>query len=111
MLVVDDHEAMRTLLVKVLTRAGFESVREAASGEAALALMAEQPADLILVDQNMPGMKGAEFVARVRDAGSDARIVMITGDARAELGAADALLVKPVSPRDLLAAIGRVLGA
>jgi len=108
-LIVDDHEAMRAMLRKVLERTGFGSVRDAANGEAALKLIAERAADLILVDQNMPGMSGAAFVARARESGSSARIVMITGDVRAEVGDADALLVKPVSPRDLLAAIEQVL--
>jgi two-component system, chemotaxis family, chemotaxis protein CheY len=110
-LIVDDHEAMRALLRKVLERAGFGSVREADCGAAALALLRARPADLILVDQNMPGMSGAVFVATAREGGCMARIIMITGDVRAESGGADALLVKPVSPRDLLAAIERVLSA
>jgi DNA-binding response OmpR family regulator len=108
-LIVDDHEAMRTLLRKVLERAGFGSVRDAAGGDAALVLLQDQPAHLILVDQNMPGMSGAEFVAQARDGGSSARIIMITGDVRFEGGGADALLVKPVSPRELLATIEQVM--
>ena len=108
-LIVDDHEPMRAMLRKVLERAGVGAVREAASGEEALMALQARPAQLILVDQNMPGMSGAAFAARVREGGSSARIVMITGDARAEGVGADALLVKPISPRDLLAVIERVL--
>jgi CheY-like chemotaxis protein len=108
-LIVDDHEAMRALLRQVLERAGVAMIREAATGEEALAELQEHRAQLILVDQNMPGMSGAAFVARVRESGSLARIVMITGDARAQGVGADALMVKPVSPRELLAAIERVL--
>lgn len=112
-LVVDDHPAMRELLRKVLTRAGFAGVREAASGAEALAAMEDAPANLILVDQNMPAMSGADFIARVRadSRWRGARVLLITGDARANIDGADAVLVKPVSPRDLLAAIERVLGA
>jgi CheY-like chemotaxis protein len=111
-LVVDDHEAMRTLLRKVLERAGVGSVREAAGGAEALEALQEQPAHLILVDQNMPGMGGADFVARVRASGASARIVMITGDARAVApDGADAVLVKPISPRDLIAALNALLSA
>jgi CheY-like chemotaxis protein len=108
-LIVDDHAPMRELLRKVLERAGLAVIREAANGADALSLLQQRPAQLILVDQNMPGMHGADFVRRARSEGSCARIVMITGDARAEPDAADALLVKPVSPRDLLAAIAEVM--
>ena len=112
-LIVDDHAPMRDLLRKVLERAGVVNVRDAASGEAALAVLEERTAGLVLVDQNMSGMSGAEFVAAVRadSRWSGARVLLITGDVRAQLGGADALLVKPVSPRDLLAAIERVLSA
>jgi two-component system chemotaxis response regulator CheY len=108
-LIVDDHEPMRALLRKVLERAGVAAIREAARGADALALLQARPAHLILVDLNMPAMSGAEFLTRVRSVGGAARIVMITGDARAAAPGADALLVKPVSPRDLLATIERVL--
>lgn len=110
-LIVDDHAGMRELLRKVLERAGVQRVREAASGAEALAALEQDAVQLILADQNMPGMSGAEFLARVRadERWRDARIILITGDARAAAGDADALLVKPVAPRDLLAAIERVL--
>lgn len=110
-LIVDDHEGMRMLLRKVLERAGVASLRDAASGAAALALLAERPANLILVDQSMPEMDGASFVRRARADGSDARIIMITGHAEARYAeaaraaGADAVLIKPIAPRELLKAI------
>jgi two-component system chemotaxis response regulator CheY len=118
-LIVDDHEAMRTLLRKVLERAGAANIRDAASGADALALLAERPAALILADQSMPGMDGTAFVARVRadPVLAGARIVMITGRvdaasaAAATAAGADAVLVKPIAPRDLLSALNRVLAA
>lgn len=108
-LIVDDHEGMRALLRKVLERAGVAAIREAGAGADGLELLAQSPAHLILVDQNMPGMNGAEFVARLRESGSSARIVMITGDVRANAAGADVALLKPVSPRELLAAIEAVM--
>jgi CheY-like chemotaxis protein len=115
-LIVDDHEGMRALLRKVLERAGAERVREAASGADALALLAERPAQLILADHMMPGMDGMAFVRQARaSAGASVRILMITGRAEkriaieAEAAGVDALLVKPVAPSDLFAAIERVL--
>jgi len=112
-LIVDDHEAMRTLLVRVLEKSGVTRVRTAADGFEALALLTAQPADLILVDQAMPGMDGISFVVAVRGNPmfGAPRVIMVSGNANAEHAAAaraagaDTILVKPVSPRDLLAAI------
>lgn len=116
-LIVDDHEGMRVLLRKVLERAGVSGVRDASSGAAGLALLVEQPAHLILVDQTMPEMSGVAFVEQARATGSTARILMITGrgDAAtkeaARAAGADAVLVKPVAPSDLLVAIESLFAA
>jgi CheY-like chemotaxis protein len=112
-LIVDDHEAMRTLLTRVLQKAGVERVRTAAGGGEALAALRERPASLVLADQNMPGMDGLALLAAVRGdtALSAVRFIMISGHASAEYATqaraagADAMLVKPVSVRDLLATI------
>lgn len=112
-LIVDDHEAMRVMLARVLVRAGVTQVRMASSGMEALALLAERPASLVLADQRMPGMDGLSFVTAVRgeERLRGALVIMISGatdvahfDAAREAGA-DAVLVKPVSPRALLDAI------
>jgi CheY-like chemotaxis protein len=116
-LIVDDHKPMRAMLRKVLERAGVSSVRDAASGKAALDLLQERGAQLILVDQTMPEMDGLAFVERVRGdpACAGVRIVMLTGRADAAHAEAarragvDAVLVKPVAPSELLAAIEMVL--
>ena len=112
-LIVDDHEAMRTLLARVLTRAGVAQVRTAATGAEALVALRERAATLVLADQNMPGMDGLAFIAALRaDPGLGApRVIMVSGHTSAEhteaarAAGADAVLSKPVSPRDLLAAI------
>lgn len=116
-LIVDDHEAMRVMLTRVLARAGVTAIRSAASAIDGLAQLAERPASLVLADQRMPGMDGTAFIAAVRaDAAiAGARIIMISGatseahaDAAREAGA-DVVLVKPVSPRALLDAIETVM--
>ncbi|MEZ6022805.1 MAG: response regulator [Hyphomonadaceae bacterium] len=112
-LIVDDHEAMRAILERSLSRAGAQKIRQAAAGPQALELLAERPADLILADHRMPGMDGHAFIAAVRadDALSHARILMITGSSEACVAAAaraagaDAVLVKPVAPSALMGAI------
>lgn len=118
-LIVDDHAGMRELLARVLRAAGAASVREAADGASALALLAERPASLILADQHMPGMSGVEFVRQVRSgcAGEAAQIIMLSGaqnDALTDAASAagvDAMLVKPISPRALLERIATLTSA
>jgi two-component system chemotaxis response regulator CheY len=112
-LIVDDHEAMRTLLARVLAKAGVTNIRTAPNAGEALAQLAERAASLILADRNLPGMNGVEIITAVRasPAFSHAKIIMISGHTsdehaqEARAAGADAVLVKPVSPRDLLAAI------
>jgi two-component system chemotaxis response regulator CheY len=112
-LIVDDHEAMRTLISRVLVRAGVERVRQAANGAEALEKLRERPATLVLADQNMPGMDGLAFIRGLRgDSTLGApRIIMVSGQTTAEhaeaarAAGANAVLVKPVSPRDLLQTI------
>lgn len=77
-LVVDDEQNIRLTLNALLSRAGY-SVTTAASGEEAVALFDRESFDLMLVDLQMPGMKGMEVVAKVREAGHDAIIIVLTG--------------------------------
>jgi CheY-like chemotaxis protein len=109
--IADDHEPMRALLRKVLERAGVGDVRDVKSGADALAALQERRADLLLADMTMPEMDGVALTERVRADNLATRVIMITGrgDARtgdaARAAGADAVLVKPIAPRDLLAAI------
>lgn len=109
---------MRGMLTRVLSASGAASIREAKNGEAALALVAERMAGLILVDQNMGGMSGLEFVRRFRAAyGARPYVLMLSGQEDPEFGAkaliagADGALPKPVSPRALLSTINSLVSA
>ena len=104
-LVVDDEEAVRHALSRFLVRSGH-TVDEAADGMRALALLDADPAgyDVILSDLRMPGLGGAELLARLREGGrgEDRRLVFLTGDTASEyatriLGEVDVpVLTKPV---------------
>lgn len=114
-LIVDDHETMRTMLARAMKAAGAEHVRTAENGWQALALLASQRADLILSDHNMPDMDGLDLVRALRrdPRHAKAHIIMLTGqDALREPGraaGADAVLIKPVAPRELLETIEQLL--
>ena len=79
-LVVDDSRSMRAILSKQLRELGFQVV-EAPGGQEALAhLHADGPADLVLLDWNMPGMDGSEVLAIIRSEPryKNVRVMMVT---------------------------------
>jgi two-component system, chemotaxis family, chemotaxis protein CheY len=65
-IVVDDSRAMRTILRRALTQAGFDVVEAGDGREALNQLASTGPLDLALVDWNMPVMTGYEFICEVR---------------------------------------------
>jgi signal transduction histidine kinase/BarA-like signal transduction histidine kinase len=79
LLVVDDLEDNRIILTRRLARRGFE-VHEAASGPEALARIAREPFDLVLLDIVMPEMDGFEVLQRIRQRHDaiDLPVIMVT---------------------------------
>lgn len=104
-LVVEDEDAVRALICKVLRTQGYP-VLEAANGAAALRQLETHrgPVHLVITDMVMPGMTGAELAARIRRTRPDLRFLFISGYTEDELvrrGVADGRLVlleKPFSP-------------
>jgi DNA-binding NtrC family response regulator len=83
-LVVDDEEPMRHMLELLLRRAGFE-VRSAASGEAALELLAAEPVDVVLSDVRMPGLDGLALAERLTAEHPEVTLVMMSAFGTVEL--------------------------
>ena len=65
-IVIDDSRAMRTILRRALTLAGFEVVEAGDGREALEQIAASGPLDLALVDWNMPVMTGYDLICEVR---------------------------------------------
>ncbi len=68
-LVVEDHGFQRRMALRMLAELGVEQVWEAADGAAALGVLHGMPAlpDLVLVDLDMPGMDGVEFIGHIAE--------------------------------------------
>jgi two-component system invasion response regulator UvrY len=78
-LLVDDHELVRTGIRRILEEAGdIEVVGEAGEGDAALRLARKLAPDVILMDLNMPGMGGIEATRRIVRMEPDAKIIALT---------------------------------
>jgi two-component system OmpR family response regulator len=112
-LVVDDDPHIRQLLVFALGKAGLDT-REAGDGEAALAALAAEPPDLVVLDINMPRMDGLEVCRRLRASGDIPVLFLSSRDDEIdrvlgiELGADD-YVVKPFSPREVVARVQAIL--
>ena len=76
-LVIDDDLEINELVGKVLVRAGYQ-VKTATNGEDGLALLNEFPADLMIVDKNLPRMHGAEVIREARIRMPFVAIILIT---------------------------------
>ena len=107
LLVVDDEQSIRKLCMTVGESLGFVC-SEAESGEAALTLLEEQPAHMVLTDMIMPKMSGLEFLEQVKRILPRAEVALMTGHGSVEtavqamkLGAYD-YISKPFSPLDEL---------
>ncbi|RQT28976.1 HD domain-containing phosphohydrolase [Burkholderia contaminans] len=77
-LLVDDEPSVLSALRRVFRPAGYE-ILTAESGEAALEVLASTEVDLIVSDMRMPGMSGAEFLARARSLFPDTMRILLTG--------------------------------
>ncbi len=113
-LVVDDEPAVRNALDRALRLERYD-VRLAGDGADALAQLAEEPADAIVLDVAMPGIDGIEVCRRLRGAGDRTPVLMLTAretvdDRVAGLDAgADDYLVKPFALRELQARLRALL--
>ena len=116
-LVVDDNEANREILTRLLLLAGF-TVREAEDGQAAGAVFEEWRPHLVLLDMIMPVMDGFQFLARIRstDAGRTTPVIAVTASVLAEEQArvltagAVAFLKKPFKSAELFTLLRDHLG-
>ena len=113
-LVVDDDPRITDLLRRILAYEGY-SVAIAATGSEALNRSLERPPDLVVLDIMLPGLDGLEVAQRLRTAGDNVPILMLTArDAVAdrvkglETGADD-YLVKPFAPDELVARVKALL--
>ncbi|MFH0787755.1 MAG: response regulator [Pseudomonadota bacterium] len=77
-LLVDDEVDFTASLRKVLSRRGFE-VETASDGLTALARIAKEPFDAIVLDVKMPGMDGIQVLSEIKRMALDTRVILLTG--------------------------------
>lgn len=113
-LVVDDDNRLRTLLMKYFGDQGFR-VQAAADGFQMDKIMVRDSIDLLILDLMMPGEDGLSICRRLRATGNTTPLIMLTArgeDVDRILGlemGADDYLAKPFNPRELLARVNAIL--
>ena len=83
LLVIDDDLSVRQFLTNMLRRAGY-SVRTAPRGGEGIAMMEEEPAQVVITDLMMDGMTGMEVLKSVKEQWPETEVVMITAHATTE---------------------------
>jgi CheY-like chemotaxis protein len=116
-LVVEDHDDVRLMIIAALESCGFH-VLHAANGRAALALAAgyEGTIDLLVTDVIMPGITGKELADQLTPLRPEMKVLFVSGYSgeviahRGVLDAGVAYLPKPFTPAILAAKVREVLG-
>ena len=109
-LVIDDDKSILRTLTRILQKAGYE-VDTAETGKEAMEKLKVCQYSLALVDVRLPDVDGTELLVNMKDYLRDTVKIVITGFPSMEMGVkaldggADAYLVKPVRPDDLLTLI------
>jgi DNA-binding NarL/FixJ family response regulator len=107
LLVVDDHDMLRTALVDLLGQAGFEVVGAACDGVDAVALAKQLEPEVVLMDLRMPVLGGLDATRLIKDACPATQVVLLTAfespalEQQAEEAGCFAYVVKGVPPGTL----------
>lgn len=113
-LVVDDSTSIRNMLKAFLMEFGL-TVLEAGGGRAGLEQLRHNAVDLVITDQNMPGLDGVGFVKALRESGNSMPVLVLTTETSDEMKAkfrtagANAWMSKPFTPERLEAALAKLL--
>ncbi len=114
-LMIDDHALFRIGLKGLLEKRGIEVIAAVGSGEEGVALAQSENPDIILLDMRMPGMSGTQALRRIREAGVETPVLMLTtSNEERDLieslrNGAQGYLLKDIDPDELVRSIHEIL--
>ena len=111
-LIVDDEPNIRDTVQDILEAEGY-AVYSEGTAAGAMARLKSTPADLALLDFNLPDANGIDLAVQIKKQCSKTASILMTGEARVDLGqardAVNAVLTKPVDPAQLLKALRAIV--
>ncbi|GAE33539.1 response regulator transcription factor [Halalkalibacter akibai] len=118
LLVTDDEEILRMLIVDTLEDEGFD-IDEASDGEEALSFLEQKEYALLILDYMMPKLTGLDVLKKVRanPVTSNQKVLMLTAKGQAQDkqemldNGADSILIKPFSPKELVETVKDLIDA
>ncbi|MFK3671112.1 response regulator transcription factor [Leifsonia aquatica] len=114
--IADDDDDIRGLMIIAAKRAGVEVVAAVDNGRSALDTLLSEDVDLAVLDISMPGLNGVEVAETVRAQRPDTLILMVSAsvqlltDHGVVAERSDSFIIKPFSPRVLTERIRAMLG-
>jgi len=116
-LVVDDSKAMRSIVMRAVRQAGYDTVAfvEATNGAEALKMIRATPPDLVMADWNMPEMSGIELLKTLRAEGNQIKMGFVTSESDPAMrdmafqSGALFMITKPFTPDSLKAVLAPVM--
>jgi len=117
-LIIDDTETDRKILMRYLKKEGYDNFVIAETGEDGVKMVASEQPDLVITDTNMPGIDGFETCRQIREQSGreNPKIIVTTGaidavDAvKARKAGADDYCVKTSDAAELIAAVKTLIG-
>ncbi|MFT7433569.1 MAG: two-component system chemotaxis response regulator CheY [Alphaproteobacteria bacterium] len=117
-LVVDDFQTMRRIIINLLRQLGFTNVVEASDGKLALERVQDDKIDLVVSDWNMPNMTGLEFLQALRASEEYKTLpfIMVTAEGKKEnvivavQAGVNNYIVKPFNAATLKEKLSKVIG-
>jgi len=77
LLIVDDQNGIRVLLMEVFNSEGYETY-QASNGKLAIDIVKNEKPDLVLLDMKIPGMDGLEILKHIRKIDTEIKVIMMT---------------------------------
>lgn len=115
-LLVDDAAFMRMTIKNCLSKAGYDTLLEAADGQEAVNVYAAEKPDLVIMDITMPNKDGIQALQEIKASDPEAKIVMCSAMGQESMvvdairfGAMD-FIVKPFKPDRILQTVQKILG-
>ena len=114
-LIIDDDDMIRSFLRLMLASEDFDQIEEAGSGEEARKILKLRPAQIILLDINLPDADGVELLKEIRKAYPDCHVIMVSAEGTMDRvktaisHGAEGFIVKPINAENVFNQIHSII--